>query len=372
MRNKLPLILSCLFVVGIIVACSCAPPPAPSGQVLQISSLTPSQSQTFPGASVQMQSSVKAQPGENVVYKWSCTGGHFIDTGNNSTWVAPSQYGTYEITLAAEDSKGHKAQASVSITVSANKPPVISSMTTDRANLSYGGMTTVTVVASDPDGDALRYSWSASEGSVSGQGNRVTWSAPNKGGDYAITVLVSDGKSESRQSVVVRVMSTTNSTTISLIRQESGTVSSTGDKDTSRFRAGDDEKNVGYRCFFSFNIFSLDGTQVNHAKVKFGPARVTGDPFASVTGLGTFRISRATYGDGLPDYNIIPEQLQKTSTFDSAPLELDVTPELVNLVAAATGKFQMEAFFQKTTNGNNIAQFKEFSDAQLEVTFAPK
>ncbi len=373
MRSKILFALPLsLFISVMFVLLSCAPALSPSGQALQITNLTPSQSQTFPGASVQIQSSVNAPQGENVVYKWSCSGGHFIDTGNNSTWIAPSQYGNYDITLVVEDSKGYTAQSTATINVGANKPPAISSMTTDQANLLYGGMTTVTVVASDPDGDALRYSWSASEGTVSGQGNKVSWSAPSKGGDFAITVLVSDGKSETRQTVVVKVMSATNTTTISLIRQESGTVSSTGDKDTTRFRAGDDDKNVGYRCFFSFNIFSLNGTQVNNAKLKFGPARVAGDPFTTVTGLGVFRISRATYGNGLPDYNIIPEQLQKTSTFDAAPIEVEVTPELVNLVAAAADKFQVEAFFQKTTNGNNIAQFIEFPDAQLEVTFAPK
>ncbi len=66
----------------------------------------------------------------------------------------------------------------------------------------------LTCIASDPDGDVVRYSWSASEGSITGVGNKVTWIAPNKGGSFNITVIVSDGKGgETRGNVMVTVAS---------------------------------------------------------------------------------------------------------------------------------------------------------------------
>ncbi|MCX6004224.1 MAG: hypothetical protein NT082_00890, partial [Chloroflexi bacterium] len=294
-------------------------------------------------------------------------------SGPNNTWVAPPQYGNYDITLTVEDGKGGKAQSTVTVAVGANKPPVINSLTTSQANVTYGGMTNLTCDAFDPDGDVLRYSWSASEGSISGVGKTVTWVGPNKGGDYSISAIVSDGKAETRKTVVMHVVSATNTTTIPLIRNESGTVSSTGDKDTTRFRAGDDEKNTGYRCFFSFNIFSLNGTEVSNAKIKFSSAKVAGDPFAPVTGLNGLRFWKSTYGAGLPDFNFIGEALGRAAAlFTSAPSEVDVTPEIVNLVASGAERFQLEALFDKMTNGNNIAQFVEYPDAILEVTFAPK
>jgi len=373
----IPLILLILILSGLLILTSCVQVQSPAGQsgsqAIVITSLVPSQIQTFQGGTVYIQSSVKGPQGESLLYKWSCSGGHFVDSGANNTWVAPSQYGNYDITLLVEDSKGNKAQSTVTVFVAANKPPVISSLNTDQADLLYGGMTTITCIANDPDGDALRYSWTASEGTVSGIGNKVTWVAPHKGGNFSITVIVSDGKAETRQNVMVRVMTATNTTTISLIRQESGTVSSTGDKDTTRFRAGDDGKNEGYRCFFSFNIFSLNGTRVNAARLKFGPVRISGDPFAPVTGLGGLRFWKVKYGEGLPDFNVLGEVLDRAGAlFPSTPGEIDVTPELVNLVAGAADRFQVETLFQNTYKKDNIAKFIEFSDAVLEVTFAPK
>jgi hypothetical protein len=42
-----------------------------------------------------------------------------------------------------------------------NRPPVITSMTADPDTFYMGSSTTITVIASDPDGDALNYNWEA-------------------------------------------------------------------------------------------------------------------------------------------------------------------------------------------------------------------
>jgi len=47
--------------------------------------------------------------------------------------------------------------------------------------------------ASDPDGDQLGYIWSASAGEISGDGDTVTWVAPDSAGSYNVTVTVTDG-----------------------------------------------------------------------------------------------------------------------------------------------------------------------------------
>ncbi len=56
-----------------------------------------------------------------------------------------------------------------------------------------GGIATVTVVASDADGDALTYSYVVSGGAVNGNGASATWTAPSTAGDYLVTVAVTDG-----------------------------------------------------------------------------------------------------------------------------------------------------------------------------------
>jgi len=74
-----------------------------------------------------------------------------------------------------------------------NQPPLISSLTTSEGRVSPSGSCQVKCIASDPDGDKLSYTWSAS-GSISGEGSDVTWTAPAAPGNYTIAVKVTDGR----------------------------------------------------------------------------------------------------------------------------------------------------------------------------------
>jgi hypothetical protein len=58
------------------------------------------------------------------------------------------------------------------------------------------GSCQIVCIASDRDGDALGYSWSASGGSISGTGAAVNWTAPDSVGSYNVTVTVTDGRGE--------------------------------------------------------------------------------------------------------------------------------------------------------------------------------
>ena len=74
-----------------------------------------------------------------------------------------------------------------------NTAPTISSVTVNPASVPASGMATVTVVASDPDGDALTYSYTVSGGAIAPNGASATWTAPSQAGAYSVTVTVSDG-----------------------------------------------------------------------------------------------------------------------------------------------------------------------------------
>lgn len=61
-------------------------------------------------------------------------------------------------------------------------------------------------VATDADKDTLNYTWSASEGTISGEGSDISWTAPDAQGDYVITATVTDGNGgETIDSVTVTV-----------------------------------------------------------------------------------------------------------------------------------------------------------------------
>jgi hypothetical protein len=92
-------------------------------------------------------------------------------------------------------------------TPGSNQPPQISSLVASPSGILCGGSTTLTCIASDPDGDMVRYTWSAIEGSITGVGSEMTWTAPNKVGEYNITVAVSDSKGgEAKGNVKVTVL----------------------------------------------------------------------------------------------------------------------------------------------------------------------
>ncbi len=381
-KNSLGIVLVMLVMVAMLGgACgpgeapSAPPPPTTGGnQPPVISSLTAAQMQVYPSGNTEIQCVAMDADGDKIDFKWACTGGSFTGAGPIVTWKAPENYGTYDVTVVVEDGKGGMAQASLTMTVGANQPPQISSLVANPSNILYANSATITCIASDPDGDVVRYSWSASEGSISGVGEKVTWVAPNKGGNFNITVIVSDGKGgETTGNVMVTVSAVTKTVTIPVIAQETGTVDKGGDKDTSRTMAGDDADNVGYHAFWSFNIQNLWGTEIQNANLKFSTPTQANNPFPSTTGLQGLQMWEVKYGDQLPGFEFIGTALHNKHFWpDSPPAVVDVTPEINRLVQNAASRFQVEALFMLKTNGNNKAEWIEWSEVVLEVTYSEK
>jgi len=373
-----------LIVVSLMLPLACVnvadqPPQIPVGNLPPvIASLTAAQSKSYPGETVNLQSVVSDPNGDMISFKWTATGGEFVENGRaNTTWTAPKDFGNYEIKLTVDDGKGATAEATVPIAVSANHPPTVNSLTADPAALPYASRTTLTCVASDQDGDAVQYKWEARDGTLSGVGNKVSWTSPSKGGNYSIFIIASDGKgAETRQEIVIPVAAPSGVQTLNIIPKESGTVTSEGDRDPSMFKAGDDAKNIGYRAFFSYNIFPLMGMDIKQARLKFIGGKVVGDdPFDPVTGVGGFEVMHISYADTLPKFAIRDgSPMQRAEGYRNKELiEVDVTPELINDVANRLERFQVEAAFMKrTTNGNNVAQYIQWTDAILEVTASAK
>ncbi|MGA8848617.1 MAG: Ig-like domain-containing protein [Dehalococcoidia bacterium] len=83
-------------------------------------------------------------------------------------------------------------------TMLANHPPVITSLAAKPERVVPSGSCQIVCNATDPDGDELRYNWSASGGEIggviTGKGGTVTWTAPNSEGSYNVTVTVTDGR----------------------------------------------------------------------------------------------------------------------------------------------------------------------------------
>jgi hypothetical protein len=95
--------------------------------------------------------------------------------------------------------------------VSTNQAPVISGLTAKAESVRPSSSTQVNCDAGDPNRDTLTYTWSASGGTISGEGATVNWTAPDKSGAYTIAVTVSDGKGgEAAKETTVNVLAETN------------------------------------------------------------------------------------------------------------------------------------------------------------------
>jgi hypothetical protein len=380
------LVFSSAVVMLVLVVSACvtvqAPSSTPSTTPTQgtqgnrppaIASFTSTKTEVFQGGTVEFQAIADDPDNDKVNYAWSSTGGTFTGGGAIVIWQSPKQPGSYEITIKAEDGKGGTAQKTMSIKVVSNQNPVISRITADPAVIAPGGSALITCEASDPDGDTIRYSWSANEGNITGTGNRITWFPPAKGGTFNIVVLVKDEKGgEATSSTAVTVATSTKTATFNYVKEESGTGASDGDRDRTLFKAGDNEKNTGFRAFWSFNIFSLNRTEIKSARLIFTTKNISGNPFAKLgsEALDGLRLWKVTYTDQLPPFGVTGQQLQKVSAvLWEQPSTIDVTPDVEYAVKSAQERFQIEALFMKTTNGNGVAEWIEWSDLKLEVTY---
>jgi len=385
-KIKLGVILVTLAIVVVSSACgpSVEPTPTPEPGVNQppvIASLTPEQMQVLP-SSVGSQSIIEIRcvvsdpDGDAISYGWSTTGGKFSGTGPVVSWVAPEHLGDYDVTVTVKDGKGGSAVASVTVSVVRNQDPEILSLDADPSVVSPQGKSTINCVASDPDGDVLTYLWKASDGSITGVGDAVTWIAPDRGGEFDITVTVSDGKGgQNTEQISVTVSIAQKMVTLNPVASESGTVTSEGEKDTSRLKAGDNEDNVGYRAFFSFDITQLQGSKVKDAKLTFTTNNVFGDPFSKETGvgLGGLKLYRVRGAQGkLPDYDIDRKQLTKAiQVMWELPTVIDVTPEVTSAVLGPgiVIHVQFEASCVLKMNGNHLADYIDWAFVTLTVTY---
>lgn len=128
------------------------------------------------------------------------------------TWDPSTEaQGSYQLTAKAFDAAGNATTSEpISFTIpTANRVPTITQVTATPTSLDEGASTTLSVTASDPDGDALTYSWAQLPASPAGTfGNAAgvtsTWKAPflSSNTTFSLQVTVSDDKGGSAQATV--------------------------------------------------------------------------------------------------------------------------------------------------------------------------
>lgn len=177
-----------------------------SNNLPAISKLQPEKDWVIPSGENIIVCAASDADGDSLTYAWSATGGTFSGEGSVVTWTAPDTPGTYDVTVTVTDGKGGEVSSQLSLDVLVNHAPVIGTLSAEPSVVNRGERAILRCFASDPDGDALSYQWTAARGNILGQGAIVTWIAPNTCDDYIIKVIVSDSRgSEASGELRVRV-----------------------------------------------------------------------------------------------------------------------------------------------------------------------
>jgi Concanavalin A-like lectin/glucanases superfamily len=162
----------------------------------RIKSLTPDTNIVLRKQSISVYCTAVDKDNDTLTYAWSATGGSMLGSGTVVVWNAPDTAGTYLVQCTVGDTHGAWTTATDTIVVAQliNHPPVIQRMTASPRKVPLGKASAINCIASDADGNALTYRWSAANGIVIGAGSVVSWQAAQTAGNYYIRCTVDDGR----------------------------------------------------------------------------------------------------------------------------------------------------------------------------------
>ncbi len=174
-----------------------APPPPVNHPPVAACSASPTS--VFAGSGDVVAIHVNASDPDNdpLTYTYSATGGAVDGNGPDARWNSTGvTAGGYTVTAQVNDGKGGTASCATDIKVEPrpNRPPT-ASLSVERSPILPGEHTGITCNGSDPDGDPLTYSYSASGGQVTGTGANASFDATGlQPGTYTVKCTVNDGR----------------------------------------------------------------------------------------------------------------------------------------------------------------------------------
>lgn len=193
----------------------------PSNHAPTITRVLPTPASINEGSSTSLSVTASDSDGDALTYTWtqlpaSPVGTFGSETGATRTWTAPflSSNTTFTLQVTVSDGRGGSAQATVDVAVanvaSLNRAPTVDEAITV-ATPAVAGDVTLSIGATDPDGDTLTYAWSTS---VAGQGtftaptaSETQWRSPElaTATTYTFQVTVSDGTASVTRTLNVQV-----------------------------------------------------------------------------------------------------------------------------------------------------------------------
>jgi len=190
-----------------------------------ITSLVADADWILPPGSIQVTCDASDPDDDELNYEWTATAGDITGTGPEVIWTAPAEVGIYYVTVVAKDGHGREDTRSVPLSVATGTPSTIEDLivtakepkylkegTTGNYDYKVGRTKEYDIecIVSDTS-VGVSYNWSCDDGTISGGGSVITWTAPDTPDYFTVTVIVSDvADNRVSKSVVFYVVSCTS------------------------------------------------------------------------------------------------------------------------------------------------------------------
>jgi len=283
---------------------------------------------------------------------------------------------TYTLTAKATNLSG-TATDSLELSWGCNRSPVISEITFMGSH--YTGQDyTVSVSASDPDGDNLNYEWSTSGGIIDDiYSSSIVWTTPLNDGFYDLSVVVSDGRGgTATKTETVEVLPSQPPPVLNadlpIVTGEGGDLSNKPSVYIgSIHRVGDCLNNYAYKGVISFDITGFSGANINSAKLTASSNNQQGN-------LSSFKplyILSVNWGVGQPsDFNMTGKYVAQVSYYDFICTSPELKNEIQKAIDNREQRFQIMLYFSGmlTDNDNNFDMWiYNDCDINLNIVYNP-
>jgi len=175
------------------------PPAPPKPNHPPVAACSAAQPSVYEGTTDPIAIHVNASDADNdpLTYSYTATGGTVDGTGPDVRWNPSGlAIGSYTVNAKVDDGHGGTASCATDVAVAKrpNQPPVIS-CAPERNPIIAGERVKIVSTASDPDGDPLTYSYTATAGQISGNGPAAQFDSTGlAAGNYSITCTADDGR----------------------------------------------------------------------------------------------------------------------------------------------------------------------------------
>ena len=192
--------LAIMAVALVLLAPSCQPP---DNYAPVINSLEAEAEWTLPSGNLTVTCNASDRDGDALSYVWSAGAGIITGGGPAVTWIAPEEVGVYSLTVVVDDGQGGNDTESLTLIVATGTLPMIENLlvtadhkylkeTTTGYKVGKGQQYHIVCNVSSNVSEELTYEWLCTGGEFSGEGNNVTWTAPDTSGVVTVTAIVFD------------------------------------------------------------------------------------------------------------------------------------------------------------------------------------